>query len=121
MEGTAGKQFKWHKVAASEAELLMGGNHIAVVEVSGKKLCIGKHQQEWFGFAYKCPHASGIMADGYIDAIGNVVCPLHRYKFSIKNGRNTSGEGYYLKTYPVEQRADGFFVGLPNNGIFNFW
>ncbi|NII24324.1 Rieske 2Fe-2S domain-containing protein [Pseudoflavitalea sp. X16] len=115
------KKYNWHKIAESEAELVMSDHHIAVAEVKGKKICIGKHQQEWFGFAYKCPHAGGILADGYIDAAGNVVCPLHRYKFSLKNGRNTSGEGYYLKTYPIEQREDGLFIGLPDQGLFNLW
>lgn len=115
------KQYNWHKIAEGEAELPMSDSHIAVIEVKGKKICVGKYQQEWFGFAYKCPHAGGIMADGYIDAVGNVVCPLHRYKFSVKNGRNTSGEGYYLKTYPIEQREDGLFLGLPDTGLFGLW
>lgn len=114
-------KYHWHKVAESEAELILGENQIAVVEVKGKKICLGKYQQEWFGFAYKCPHASGIMADGYIDAVGNVVCPVHRYKFSVKNGRNTSGEGYFLKTYPVQLREEGLFVGLPDQGLFGLW
>ena len=117
----AENKYKWHKIAESEAELILGDNQIAVVEVNGKKICLGKYQQEWFGFAYKCPHASGILSDGYIDAVGNVVCPLHRYKFSVKNGRNTSGEGYFLKTYPVQLREEGMFVGLPDQGLFGLW
>ncbi|MCX6337228.1 MAG: hypothetical protein NT153_08110 [Bacteroidetes bacterium] len=60
------------------------------------------------------------MADGYIDATGQIVCPLHRYRFSLQNGRNTSGEGYYLKTYPIEHREDGIFIGLAPNSIFNW-
>jgi 3-phenylpropionate/trans-cinnamate dioxygenase ferredoxin subunit len=28
----------------------------------------------------------------------------------MKNGRNTTGEGYFLKTYPVEQRQEGIFI-----------
>jgi len=52
------------------------------------------------------------MADGFVDGMGQVVCPLHRYRFNIKNGRNTSGEGYYLKTYPLEQRADGIYISF---------
>ena len=56
--------------------------------------------------------ASGIMADGFIDAAGMVVCPLHRYRFSLQNGRNTSGEGYYLKTYPTQMKEDGLYVAF---------
>lgn len=114
------KKYKWHQIAVSEAELAFSANGVAVVEVKGKKICIAKHQQEWYGFAFKCPHAGGIMADGYIDAVGNVVCPLHRYKFSLKNGRNTSGEGYYLKTYPVNISEEGIFLGIEESGLFGW-
>ena len=36
------------------------------------------------------------------DALGNIVLLLHWYKFSLQTGRNTNGEGYYLKTFPIE-------------------
>jgi len=112
------KNYKWHKIAESAAELLTGENRISVADINGKKICVTEYQQQWYGFAYTCPHASGIMAAGYIDAVGNVVCPVHRYKFSLANGRNTSGEGFYLKTYPVELREDGVYVGVESFGLF---
>lgn len=102
----------WQKIAASAAALPFAANDIAVVEVDSKKICIGRYKNNFYAFAYLCPHASGIMADGYIDAVGNVVCPLHRYKFNMQNGRNVTGEGYYLKHWPVEVRPDGVYVQL---------
>lgn len=114
------KKYNWYKVAESPGELSFTENNIAVITVNNKKICVAQFQQQWFGFSYKCPHASGIMADGHIDAVGNIVCPVHRYKFNLQNGRNTSGEGYFLKTYPVEQRPDGFFVGMADTGLFNW-
>jgi 3-phenylpropionate/trans-cinnamate dioxygenase ferredoxin subunit len=102
----------WQKIAESEGEIAFSEGDIAVIEINNKKICIGKHRNVLYAFAYKCPHASGIMADGYIDALGNVVCPVHRYKFNLQNGRNTSGEGYYLKRWPVEVREDGVWVLL---------
>lgn len=107
-------------MALSAGELLLNENNIAVVTVSGKKICLTQYREQWFAFAYKCPHASGLMSDGYVDAAGNITCPLHRYKFSLQNGRNTSGEGYYLKTYPVEMREEGIYVGLADTGFFHF-
>ncbi len=73
-----------------------------------------------YACAAKCPHAGGSIADGYIDQIDNVTCPLHRYKFSLQNGRNTSGEGYYLKTFPVQTTGDGIFIGIEEKGLFPF-
>ncbi len=108
----AEKIYKWHKIADDFSELNFSDNNIAVAELHGKKICITKFKEEIFAFAYKCPHAGGILADGYIDALGNVVCPLHRYKYDLKNGRNVSGEGYYLKHWPVKLKDDGVFVGF---------
>jgi nitrite reductase/ring-hydroxylating ferredoxin subunit len=113
------KQYTWHKIADHINEVDFADNNIAVVEVKGKTICVGKHKHDVFAFAYKCPHAGGILSEGYIDALGNVVCPLHRYKYDIKNGRNTSGEGYYLKNWPVELRENGVFVGLEDSS--GFW
>lgn len=116
-----GKQYNWVKIAGHINEIEFAKNDIAVAEVKGKRICIGRFSDLLFGFSYKCPHAGGIMADGYIDLSGNIVCPVHRYKFNIKNGRNVTGEGYYLKNWPIEIRKDGIFIGMEeNSGIFGW-
>ena len=92
-------------------------NNMTIVEVAGKKITLGKFNEDVYAFAHKCPHASGIMADGFINAMGRVVCPLHRYQFSMENGRNTSGEGYYLKTYPVKIDNEVLFIGIAKTGF----
>lgn len=110
----------WAKVAESVEELSFGSNNIAEVAAAEKRICIGKYKEELFAFAARCPHASGFFVNGFIDALGNVVCPLHRYKFCLKNGRNISGEGYYLKHWPVEVRDDGVYIGLEGRGLFGW-
>jgi 3-phenylpropionate/trans-cinnamate dioxygenase ferredoxin subunit len=115
------KKQQWTKVAESLAEIPFGANHLAEVMAGDKKVCIGKYKDGYFAFAPKCPHASGPLVDGFIDAPGNVVCPLHRYKFCMKNGRNVSGEGYYLKHWPVDVREDGVYVGLEARSFFGLF
>lgn len=114
------KKYKWYKIADHINEIDFAENNIAVIEVKGKKICLGRFKDELFAFAFKCPHAGGILAEGYIDAMGNVVCPLHRYKYAMKNGRNVSGEGYYLKNWTVEMRSQAVFVGMKEEGLFNW-
>lgn len=108
------KQYNWYRMqdepAASESA-------ITVHEVNGKQLCFTRYQGQLYAFAQKCPHAGGLMSEGYVDERGNVVCPLHRYRFNVKNGYNSSGEGFYLKTYPVEQREDGVYVGMEKSWL----
>ena len=115
------KKFTWIKIADHINELSFASNNIAAIEVNGKKMCLGKHQEKLFAFARKCPHAGGMLEDGFIDALGNVVCPLHRYKYDMKNGRNVSGEGYYLKNWPVEIRDEAVFVGIEESGWLNIF
>lgn len=88
--------------------------------MSGKKVCLARYQDKLFACAAKCPHAGGLMSAGFVDSLGNIVCPLHRYRFSLDRGRNVSGEGYYLKTYPVEIREDGIYVGFEAGGLFSW-
>src|ERR1051325_7460119 len=112
---------KWVKIADSVEEISFAVNNIAEVMADAKPICIGKFKNELFAFATKCPHASGFFVEGWIDALGNVVCPVHRYKFCMKNGRNVSGEGYYLKHWPVEAREDGVYVCMETKSFFGLF
>ena len=108
----------WIKVAEAEAEIDFGANNIAEVMAGERKICIGKFQGELYAFSNKCPHASGLLVNGYIDALGNIVCPVHRYKFCMRNGRNITGEGYFLKYWALQVRNNGIYVGLEKNKFF---
>ena len=114
------KKVSWYKIAESIDSIGFQPNNMCVVDVDGRKITLGKFNDTVFAFAHKCPHASGIMADGFIDALGNAVCPIHRYKFSLHTGRNITGEGYYLKTFSIKQTAEGVFIGIEETGIFSF-
>ena len=115
------KKYTWYKIAGHINEIEFAENNIAVAEIKDKKICIAKFKESYFAFAFQCPHAGGFLADGYIDAVGNIVCPIHRYKYDLKNGRNVNGEGYYLKNWPVEIREDGLYVGIEeSSGLFGW-
>ncbi|MEO8173568.1 MAG: Rieske 2Fe-2S domain-containing protein [Sediminibacterium sp.] len=114
------KKWVWHKIADDETSLNWQPNQMCLLDAGDKKVTLARFNDQLYAFAQKCPHASGIMADGYINAAGQVTCPLHRYRFDMKNGRNTSGEGYYLKTYLVEIRDDGIYVGWEDKGFWGF-
>lgn len=115
----AGKKIKWFKVADSKNAISWQENNLAVAEAGGKKITLARIGNDVFACGHKCPHAGGILADGFIDATGNIVCPLHRYKFHLSNGRNVSGEGYFLKVFATEEREAGVFVGFEESSRFN--
>ncbi len=117
----AEKKYNWIKIGEAISDFFWQENGLCEITVKGKTICIAKHGEQVLACAHKCPHAGGHLADGFVDALGNIVCPLHRYKFNLENGRNTSGEGYYLKTYPIETRTDGIYIGLEESSFFSFF
>ena len=114
------KKIKWHKAADKAAEIKLNVNGIGVVELEGKKICVAKVKNEWHAFAYHhCPHAGGIMAEGYLDESNcSVSCPIHGYKFNLKNGRCKIPDGFTMKTYKAELRDNGFFIGIEEGRFF---
>jgi nitrite reductase/ring-hydroxylating ferredoxin subunit len=102
--GTMGK---WIKVDVQVPNV----DFIKGIQVGQKALCLVRHQGELFATENRCPHAGGILSGGWCEN-GNLVCPVHRYQYSLKNGRGAEGQGDYVYTYPVEERADGLYVQI---------
>lgn len=113
------RKYKWYKIADSESELHFTPNNLLEIEVAGKKLCLAKGKS-LYACAAKCPHAGGTISEGFINEADIITCPLHRYKFSLQNGRNVSGEDYYLKTYPVQTTSGGVFIGIEEKGLLSW-
>lgn len=113
------KKLKWIKIANKLEDVKFQKNNICIIEVADKKISIATYHKQIFACAHKCPHAGAIMANGFIDATGNIVCALHKYKFKLNKGRNISGEGYYLKTYTIEHKPDGIYIGFEENNLLN--
>ncbi|WP_300602674.1 Rieske 2Fe-2S domain-containing protein [Niabella sp.] len=114
------KKLEWHLLALHPNELNFNEEGLAEIKVGGKHLCIARFHERLFACAAKCPHAAAPLAGGYVNVQGDIVCPVHRYKFNLETGRNTTGEGYFLKTYPVEEREDGWYVAMEKGGWFGF-
>jgi 3-phenylpropionate/trans-cinnamate dioxygenase ferredoxin subunit len=109
---TLSKEYNWYLIAKSKEEIDFGKYDIIQMNVSEKIICIAKFNNELYAYQSLCPHAGAKMVMGYIDAQGNAVCPLHRFKFSLKNGYNVTGEGYNMRVYPIKINEEGVYVGF---------
>ncbi len=114
------KKYKWHKIAASLSELHFNENNLLQLEIGGNQICIANTANGLAACAAKCPHAAGIMASGFINKNENIICPIHRYSFNLKTGRDTMGEGYYLKIYPIKEIEGEIFIGIEEKGFFSW-
>ena len=56
--------------------------------------------------------------NGFCTKEDEIVCPVHRYSFSLRSGKATSGGGEYLKTYPIESKENGIFIGIERVSLF---
>ena len=105
--------YTWHKIEDITASAFEE-NKLTEIAVAAKKIGLLKKNNTFYAFTALCPHAGARLCDGWLDPLGRIVCPDHKYRFDPANGRNTSGEGYKLFTYPVDIRGDEIFVMIPN-------
>ena len=105
-------KFKWHKIEVEP----QGKDFVRQIQVEGKKLCLVKHQDEYFVVQNYCPHAGGVLSGGWCKN-GYLICPIHRWEYNLHTGRGAEGQGDYINTYPVEIRDDGIYVGIKESWI----
>ena len=103
--------YRW-VIADNMVEEALQEGVITEVEAGGRKLCVLKKEGKIYAFAATCPHAGGRLCEGWLDPQQRIVCPEHKYRFDPANGRNTSGEGYKLRTFPAEVRNGFLYIGL---------
>jgi 3-phenylpropionate/trans-cinnamate dioxygenase ferredoxin subunit len=102
------------KIADNIDEIQFAKNDIALVTIAGKKICLVKTSHGLKACSSQCPHAGGDLAEGIIDKRENIICPVHNYRFNLKNGMDTNNEGYFLKIYKIEKNEEGIFITLEN-------
>jgi nitrite reductase/ring-hydroxylating ferredoxin subunit len=102
----------WYKIETEIPDL----DFVKQIQVNGKKLCLVKQLQQLTVLQNKCPHAGGILSDGWCDN-GKLICPVHRWGYSLSTGRGAEGQGDYVHIYPLEKRPDGIYVGFKESWI----
>jgi 3-phenylpropionate/trans-cinnamate dioxygenase ferredoxin subunit len=92
--------------------LQLADDVITETKAGTRTVALLKKNGQVAAFAALCPHAGARLCEGWLDPLGRIVCPLHKYRFDPATGRNTSGEGYKLFKYPVELRENEIWIGL---------
>jgi NAD(P)H-dependent nitrite reductase small subunit len=65
-------------------------------EVAGLRVAIFRVGESIIALSDRCPHEGGSLSEGWIED-GEVVCPLHHWRFKLSDGRCTTmrGQGVY--------------------------
>lgn len=106
--------YHWLKIFESQTELennLRPGTSI-VFTLKGEKICFTRTARGFYAVQDKCPHNGASLSHGFCTEKNEIVCMLHRYSFDLESGKATSGGAFALKTYPIQIKNDGVFVGI---------
>ncbi|MDR3619615.1 MAG: Rieske (2Fe-2S) protein [Paludisphaera borealis] len=76
------------------------------IEVAGARVAVIRDGDSIVVISDLCPHAGGSLGSGWIEE-GELLCPLHRWRFRLRDGRCTTVRGNDVHRYPsrVDDRA----------------
>ncbi len=70
--------------------------------------------QEFFAFQSSCPHRGASLIQGNFNAVGELICPLHQYRFDLKSGQVKAGSCADLEVYRCELLENGLQITMPS-------
>ncbi|MFY0591658.1 Rieske (2Fe-2S) protein [Roseivirga sp.] len=102
------------KVFKNRADLKLAfkTKSIRQVRLGDKKFCIAHQGSEYFAFEALCPHQKQPLVSATMNHFGEIICPLHFYRFNLKTGQEASRLCNDLAIFPLEYSDDGIFVKL---------
>jgi nitrite reductase/ring-hydroxylating ferredoxin subunit len=106
--------YHWIKIFENQAEFenYIQPNAFVMFELKGEKICVTRTKKGFYAVQDRCPHNGASLSKGFCSQNNEIICPLHRYSFSLETGKATSGGAFALTTYPIEVKNNGVFVGI---------
>lgn len=103
-------EFHWYKVL--ELDELPEGR-VKTVVAGNLNFAMTHFEGSYAALDNRCPHQGGPLGEGSIEQ-GWLRCPWHGWDFHPKTGKPPGGYDDGVKTFPVEVRDDGIYLGLPS-------
>lgn len=108
MDNFENDDLEWHKVPTKIDE---SRNYVKALHVAGKKLCLIREGDVLSVTSSRCPHAGADLTNGWCEG-GKLVCPFHRHKFNIENGKGDEPQHNFIRIYPLKKENGEFYVGI---------
>ena len=100
----------WHRI--DEGDLPADGRVRSVI-VDGRSVAVSRCAGRLGALENRCPHQGGPLGEGSIEN-GWLRCPWHGYDYRPDTGIPPEGFADGVPAYDVEQRADGWYVAVPD-------
>ncbi len=94
------------------AHIALPLNQPRKVIISGKNYCFIRTSSGIYAIDDACPHQKTSLSGGFVNAFDEIICPLHEYRFSLKDGSDSSMRTHGAETWLVEIHADGVYINL---------
>ena len=78
-------------------------------EAAGLRVAVFRTGGGVVALSGRCPHANGPLGLGWIEE-GEVVCPLHQWRFRLADGRCTTIRGNSVHRFRCEVRGEEVWV-----------
>lgn len=105
------KEFKLGNSVTEVFEMLPE-SRIKKVKLGNKEIGIVRIGDRIVGFDAYCPHRGASLIQGTIHA-GEVICPLHHYRFELQGGRAKAGDCPDLETFSCSLLESGLKIVIP--------
>jgi nitrite reductase/ring-hydroxylating ferredoxin subunit len=79
------------------------------LDAAGLRLAVFRINDEVIALSGRCPHENGPLGHGWIED-GELVCPLHRWRFRVADGRCTTMTGQSIHRFRCEVRGEEIWV-----------
>jgi len=85
--------------------------------VGKRDICLTRYDEKVYAFENRCPHQLVHLHNGTCTDDKMVVCPWHRFAFSLEHGR---GAGLYMEVYPIKEEEGVLYIGFKST-VFSFF
>lgn len=82
------------------------------VDVDGRRIALFHRPEGLMAIDDECLHQGGPLSEGEV-VDGTVICPWHRWRYSLATGERTDLQGSPVCAHPVEVRAGMIYVSVP--------
>lgn len=103
---------EWYQLFESDTEALatIADGKAVTVEAGGKRICLARNKDRFYAIQNECPHSGAPLSKGAINSIGEIVCPLHHYRYRLLDGVECEEKTSEAETFLVELRKEGVFI-----------
>ncbi|TXE14282.1 Rieske (2Fe-2S) protein [Algoriphagus aquimarinus] len=83
------------------------------IHLDEKVIALVRLGEIFYAFQADCPHRGTSLIEGTLTNRGEIICPLHKYRFEIKSGKVKVGSCGDLEIYQNELTEVGLKIWLP--------